>query len=282
MPYRNKNNFFFKVWSIENPLSRLVTTVSKSYVQTIEWDKLNSNILYIGSKQNSLKVYDLSIKKIVQELVLNKQYPLVKLVVSTSSNKLIVVQLRDIDKSSQVVLFEFSKNLNQLKSTLFDFFQITNCVEFVQEQLILACSDGFVRLFDLNKQEISLAQRCHNEPILGIKINQDNNLLVTTTHDQIYIWNIEDQFELDFSQKIENFSNDENFLSLEPNQSILFALDQTGCNLISLKKPNTLISLDYQLENSIAFNLQSSNHMSVLALGNQSGSIRLFRLLNKF
>ncbi|RNA43278.1 WD repeat-containing 91, partial [Brachionus plicatilis] len=260
----------YYIWSIENPICRLVTTVSKTHVQKIEWDRQNSNILYIGTRQNTLKVYDLNIKKIVQELVLNKQYPLVKFIFSTLAKKLVVVQLRDMDKSSQVILFEFSKNLNQLKSIVFESFQILGIEEFSSDRLILACSDGVVRLFDMHKQDLVLAQRCHNESIVNIQINQEKNLLVTATHDQIYIWNIEDQFELDFSSKIDNCSNGENFMSLDSDQSVLFVLYESGCSLISLKRPNTLIQCEYQLDSSTTFNLQNFSHMSILAVGNQS------------
>lgn len=251
-------------------------------METIEWERTNSNILYIATNQNTLKVYDLNIKKIVQELVLNKQYPHTKLIHSTFNNKVVVVQLREIDRSSQIILFEFSKNLNKLESILFEFFQITTCVDHIKDQLILACSDGVVRVLDLNSQEIILTQRCHNQPIVNIKISLDKKLLVTATCDQIYIWTIEDQFELDFMSKIDYVSNEQNYLSLDSNQSILFLLDQCGCSLISLKRLSTLVTCEYQMEKSVVLNLQNSSQMSILVIGNQDGLIRIFKLLDKF
>ena len=47
----------------------------KAAVISVEWDKKNNKILYLGTMNSSLvKVYDINLKKVIQDLELNKEY----------------------------------------------------------------------------------------------------------------------------------------------------------------------------------------------------------------
>jgi hypothetical protein len=74
------------VWSIDNVLSTVSTIMQKSPILTIEWDKRFNNIMYIGTKSNSIKLYDVYQKRIIQDLTFNKLNPLITLINSFSSN----------------------------------------------------------------------------------------------------------------------------------------------------------------------------------------------------
>ena len=74
------------VWSIDNVLSTVSTIMQKSPILTIEWDKRFNNIMYIGTKSNSIKLYDVYQKRIIQDLTFNKLNPLITLINSLSSN----------------------------------------------------------------------------------------------------------------------------------------------------------------------------------------------------
>jgi hypothetical protein len=76
----------FQVWSFDNALNTVSTIMQKSTILTLEWDKRFNNILYIGTKSNSVKLYDVYQKRIIQDLAFNKMYPLITLVNPLASN----------------------------------------------------------------------------------------------------------------------------------------------------------------------------------------------------
>ena len=51
------------------------TIMLKAAVVSVEWDKKNNKILYLGTMNSSLvKVYDINLKKVIQDLELNKSF----------------------------------------------------------------------------------------------------------------------------------------------------------------------------------------------------------------
>ena len=60
--------------------------MQKSSILSMEWDKRNSKILYMGSKSASIKLYDVGEKKVIQEVLMNKLYPRVVQICSFSTN----------------------------------------------------------------------------------------------------------------------------------------------------------------------------------------------------
>lgn len=78
--------FYFQVWTINETTETISTLIQKSTIISMEWDKRNSNILYFGNNQSSLKSYDINEKKILQELIINRQYPYVNQICSLPIN----------------------------------------------------------------------------------------------------------------------------------------------------------------------------------------------------
>ena len=60
--------------------------MQKTIILTIEWDKRNNKILYFGTQNSIVKVYDVSQKKIVQEVFFNKTHPVITSINSSSAN----------------------------------------------------------------------------------------------------------------------------------------------------------------------------------------------------
>ena len=75
---------------VENPLNTINTLMQKSSVLSIEWDVRNYNILYIGTRSHCVKVYDVQQKKIMQELAINKNFPLTTLVRSFQNTSIFI------------------------------------------------------------------------------------------------------------------------------------------------------------------------------------------------
>lgn len=60
--------------------------MQKTMILTIEWDKRNNKILYFGTQNSMVKVYDVVQKKIIQEVLFNKTYPIITSINSLSAN----------------------------------------------------------------------------------------------------------------------------------------------------------------------------------------------------
>jgi hypothetical protein len=69
----------------------LNTIMHKSVVMTVEWDKRVNKFLYLGTHSSHLKMYDTTQKKIVQEVLINKQFPVVTCITSSPTGRLLVL-----------------------------------------------------------------------------------------------------------------------------------------------------------------------------------------------
>jgi len=82
--------FYFIVWSIDN--TTLNTLMQKSVIISIEWDKRSHRILYLGTQTALVKLYDITQKRIVQEVAFSKAYPIVtSICTSESISRLLVM-----------------------------------------------------------------------------------------------------------------------------------------------------------------------------------------------
>jgi hypothetical protein len=66
--------------------------MQKSAILSIEWDKRSNRILYLGTQTALVKLYDITQKRIVQEVAFSKAYPIVtSICTSDSSSRLLVM-----------------------------------------------------------------------------------------------------------------------------------------------------------------------------------------------
>jgi hypothetical protein len=64
-----------KVWTLDDRGNSLNILILRSNVISMDWDKKTNKILYLGTLNSSLKVYDINQKKVIQELEFNKSLP---------------------------------------------------------------------------------------------------------------------------------------------------------------------------------------------------------------
>lgn len=64
-----------KVWTLDDRGNSLNILILRSNVISMDWDKKTNKILYLGTSNSSLKVYDINQKKVIQELEFNKSLP---------------------------------------------------------------------------------------------------------------------------------------------------------------------------------------------------------------
>lgn len=90
------------------------TIMLKAAVISVEWDKKNNKILYLGTMNSSLvKVYDINLKKVIQDLELNKAFSHVTHICSLSLNGIFKIKTEIISflkLLAKIVNFERSQN----------------------------------------------------------------------------------------------------------------------------------------------------------------------------
>jgi hypothetical protein len=87
------------------------TIMLKAAVVSVEWDKKNNKILYLGTMNSSLvKVYDINLKKVIQDLELNKSFAHVTHICSLSLNGIFKIKTKIISFLKLLVNFERSQN----------------------------------------------------------------------------------------------------------------------------------------------------------------------------
>ncbi|CAF0857200.1 unnamed protein product [Brachionus calyciflorus] len=279
-----------KIWLAENESTPIITTiVTKTLVVSIEWERRNSNIIYIGLKSNAVKIYDLLMRKFIQELSLNKNYPFTNLIHSTvNTNKLIVLQHSTVPNvGSQFSIYESNLKNNCLslwKNIDFNNFKILSLVSLALNNIIFGCYDGFIRRFDYDKQQMLICRKCHDGPVLNLKINIKENILISVSPTEATLWTLNYDIELEINKKIE--LNSCNLIALDSTENYLVTLEKLkGCNLIYLNSPNSINrKVNCNLDGSSTFDLyaDSSNHINTLVIGNHSGLIRIFKLMFQY
>ncbi len=85
--------------------------MQKSVIISIEWDKRSNKVLYLGTQTSVVKLYDIIQKRIVQEINLNKIYPVVtNIITSELCNRLLIMTTSkpskpgDMLRNSQMVV----------------------------------------------------------------------------------------------------------------------------------------------------------------------------------
>ena len=64
----------------------LNTVMQKALILSIEWDKRINRLLYFGTQTALIKQYDITQKKIIQEVAFNKQFPVITHICSSPSS----------------------------------------------------------------------------------------------------------------------------------------------------------------------------------------------------
>lgn len=90
----------------------------KAAVVSVEWDKKNNKILYLGTMNSSLvKVYDISLKKVIQDLELNKSFAHVTHICSLSLNGIFKIKTKIISFLKLLVkIVNFDRSQNRISN----------------------------------------------------------------------------------------------------------------------------------------------------------------------
>ncbi|XP_077991954.1 WD repeat-containing protein 91-like [Glandiceps talaboti] len=200
-----------KVWSYSPCTSTSATIMSKSPLLSLEWVTNVERWLLLGSSSSSVKLFDTEAKRTVYDIPTDAMYPrIVSLACNPGGSHFIssatkanrsgsdaggseYLNLSIIMRSGKLWYWDL-KAMKVLRQLPLDMNTVcVNCTQFNHNGhlLVTGGSDGFIRLYDMQRYECLMSWKAHSGEIYCVQFSPDENSVYSMGGDGKFInWSV--------------------------------------------------------------------------------------------
>jgi len=192
-----------KIWQkdSEDELRTLATIMSRSSFQSLEWSRMNENLLILGSSNGLLRLYDAASKQTVQDINTNQHSAISQIKFQPNNNSFTIsCSNPDLDTvatpASKLLVWNASETQVVLaKSVQADDARV-ECICFNPQGSLLACGDskGNVSLYNTANFKAIVRRKLHQTSVCTMQFSDDGfHVYSIATDGSLVVWNISTQ-----------------------------------------------------------------------------------------
>ncbi|GFG39308.1 hypothetical protein Cfor_02233 [Coptotermes formosanus] len=176
-----------KLWTVTPTPKTLATFTSKSTVMSLDWVTKNERYFISGNKQGLVRLYDTRDNRIMWELGADAASPIMMIRCSPVESTFICSVAAANQSAGKLLLFDIKTKKLERSLTLgcTQSSTVGSCCTFNHngQLLVVGCSDGIVRIFDLRRSDCIDSWTAHQGETLAIQLTADFTVCYTLGSD---------------------------------------------------------------------------------------------------
>ena len=225
-------------------------------------------ILLVVSRNGNIDIKDIASDKTLRTLPTNN-FATAKSVASSPTGTMIGAVL----DSNQLMLWKWAGEDPKLMFTDKSYSYLVLAFSPDEQSLALGCSDGAIRILNIQDHSIQCTMRGHSGPVVSVSFAPDRKHLISASQDgTIRIWDISTRRTI---RLLSGFSSPIHTLALSPDgHSLAFGTYDAGVYVLNMNTGTTpmRILLHYEASDAVSF----SGNGRYLAVGSRNGAISLW------